>query len=80
MYMIYWFYWKIQSSIIAREWYSFKSLLEFNRNYGPYHVRRRAILIVLESLQGHPTNGSVLVITETMVILREEISRQSRIS
>lgn len=42
-----------------------------------HHVCRSAVLIVLEGLQGHPTNGSVLVITETMVVLREEISRQS---
>lgn len=45
-----------------------------------YHIGRRAVLIVLEALQGHPAYGSVLVITETMVVLGEEISSQGGVS
>lgn len=47
---------------------------------GSYHVSCRAILIALKTLQGHPAYRSVLVITETMVILREEISSQGSVS
>lgn len=45
-----------------------------------YHVGRRAVFVALETLQGHPAYGSVLVITETMIILREEISSQGSVS
>jgi len=47
---------------------------------GSYHVGCRAILIALKTLQGHPAYRSVLVITQTMVILREEISSQGSVS
>lgn len=47
---------------------------------GSYHVGCRAVLIALETLQSHPAYRSVLVITETMVVLREEISSQGSVS
>lgn len=59
-----------------------RQYISSNRQHklGSYHIGCRAILIALKTLQGHPAYRSVLVITETMVILREEISSQGSVS
>ena len=45
-----------------------------------HHIRRAGVFFTSDAFQGHPFNGSVFIIAQTMIVGRVQISRQRRVA